>query len=198
MTHPGPPKGDTVTATSHHQRARKRVGDATEDHVAALNAACRLARVADLHKVPTDVVVQRAGSRIVGAFYRQRATVDYLGIMLDGSGRGVAVEVKHVELGKRGPSLPLSRLEAHQRDALEVVDRAGGVAVVLVVAAGRLYAVPWSMVAACVAAGERSLSPAVLAGCVARGVYLERWISPSAPARVKANSAPQRREKATR
>ena len=167
LTLPIRPKPGTVAG-----KRRKATGDAAEARVEAMNAACKLAGVAELHKIPTDVVVQRNGPRIVGAFHRKRATVDCLGWMLDGTGRAVAVEVKSLNLTRRG-RFPLSDLEPHQRAALASAHAAGAVAVLLVVSGPSVYAVPWVNVAVAIEYGEASL--AMVPGWLARGVYLAPW-----------------------
>jgi len=159
--------------TPNPGRRRKATGDSAEARVDAIHAACRLAGVASLHRIPTEVVVQRRGARIVGGFHRRRATVDYTGVMLDGTGRHVAVEVKSVAPGKTGTTLPLRVLEPHQREALTETDAAGGVAVVLVVSGPKVYAIPWCVVAAAIEAGDASLR---MPEWCEPGLYLERWM----------------------
>lgn len=157
--------------TSALQSLRAKHGNETEAFVATLNEACARAGVAWLDKVPTNMrVVGRSGA-MVRAVFAQKAIADFVGVLR--GGRAVAVEVKRVEvtISKRShaplpPSLSLSRVEPHQRDYLDRVDAAGGLALLLVVH-GPLaaYAVPWAEARAVLANGGATLS----------GVFLETW-----------------------
>ena len=148
------------------QSRRSKGGSAAEAAVEACNAACKIAGVAELwrHATPTRIVGPGRTS-----IFSAKATVDYSGIMLDGTGRAVAVEVKR--LSTKTLRLPLSRIEPHQRAHLATVHASGGVAVVLVVHAARLYAVPWGVVAE----HKVSVPGDVVARYAAGPVYLRAW-----------------------
>ena len=119
----------------------------------------RSAGIADIRKLPTDWhVTARRGvgaEHAWAAFPARKSAVDYLGFLMDGSGRHVAVEAKQTAAER----WPMSALPQHQRAYLAAVDRAGGVAGVVLwwTARNVLWAVPWSELAAEVAVGRRSL-----------------------------------------
>jgi hypothetical protein len=139
---PGPSdKRDVVARRSAQQSKRSKIGARTEEYVDNLHQACALAKVAWLVRVPTQfrVLGKLPNGEVRGRFVR-KASVDYVGWMLNDGARAVTVEVKHQEDG----SFSLSRVEPQQRAALDACLAAGGVAVLLVVTPLRTYAVPWA------------------------------------------------------
>jgi penicillin-binding protein-related factor A (putative recombinase) len=123
------------------QSRRAKAGARAEDYVENLHQACRAAKVAWVERVPTQfkVLGRAPGGELRGRFVK-KATVDYIGCMLDGTGRAVMVEVKHQQEG----ALWLGRVEPQQAAALDCCEGSGGVAVLLVVTPTRTYAVPWA------------------------------------------------------
>jgi hypothetical protein len=89
---------------------------------------------------------------------------DFLGLLLDGSARAVAVEAK----SDAGARLDRSAIAAHQAEALDATHRAGGLALVAVElrALGGRWAIPWGELAARWGGprGGASVGPAELAG----------------------------------
>ena len=134
-----------------------------------LHAICEHTGVAVVRRVSSHLRLVGAG-RVVAT---RRSTVDCLGVLR--GGRAVAVEIKSCSDGR----LRLSQLPDHQRAELARVDKAGGVALVLVVRPlpPAAYAVPWAVVARVVAEGRASLGPDELAPwlCDPRRPYLARW-----------------------
>jgi penicillin-binding protein-related factor A (putative recombinase) len=91
-----------------------------------------------LHKIPTPSTV-RSGRLVFTA----KSTVDYVGLMLDGTGRALALEAKAVG----DTRLDLGRVAPHQRAYLDRVVGAGGVAVLGVIdSRWQVYDVPWEVV----------------------------------------------------
>ena len=148
-------------------------GSALEDLLEYQHNAYRAAGIADIRKLPTDWhVTARRGAgaeRAWAAFPARKSAVDYLGFLMrtgpapwlhkgeiDVSGRHIAVEAKQTAAADRWP---LSALPEHQRAYLDAVDRAGGVAGVVLWWTGRnvMWALPWQVVAAEVEAGRRAL-----------------------------------------
>lgn len=92
------------------------------------------------------------------------APVDFLGVLLDGTARAVAIEAKSVAGGR----LDRAALTEHQTDALDATHRAGGLAVVAIElrAVGGRWAIPWPDLCArwCSPRGGASVGPEELAG----------------------------------
>lgn len=166
------------------QRRRAKGGAQAEHLVEQLHGVCLRQGIAEVHKVSSNVKVTGSrGGRVFGVFVG-KSTVDYLGWMLDGSGRVVVAEAKHVELephrkdgAPRAWRLPLDRLEDHQRAMLDRAHAAGAVALLLVVHGAELHAVPWPVVAEALNAGQASLSAEQLEPhrCRPGEPYLARW-----------------------
>lgn len=70
--------------------------------------------IANIYKVPTDWVVIRNGARIVTAYPREKAIVDYLG---DYNGRSLAIEVKQTD---NKTSFPFANIKDHQFDFFKI------------------------------------------------------------------------------
>lgn len=180
------------TRTGRHsaqsQAMRSRAGARAEQLVEQLNKICKTAGVAEVFKVSSHIKITKTlgGGRVVGVL-TGKSVVDCLGVMLDGTGRLVAVEVKHVDVGaplKSGAPaawrFALSQLKPHQRELLARIHAAGGVALVLVVHGGWAYALPWPVVAAALERGQASLSAAELElhRCPPGLPYLAPWGKP--------------------
>jgi len=111
--------------------------------------------VALIHKLPTDWHVTR---KVVGgwaAFPARKSLVDYVGLLLDGTGRHIAVEAKETA----GDRWPFTSLPEHQREYLDAVWRAGGVAGIVLRWArhGVLWALPWAELAEWLRRGDRAV-----------------------------------------
>jgi penicillin-binding protein-related factor A (putative recombinase) len=155
---------------SGEQRARKRSGDETEEFVETLHQECLDRGIAFVRKLPTPFrVVRSLGKGKLLCVPEKKSGADYVGHMLDGSGRGVFAEVKRCT----DRSFPLSRIEEHQREELDRAHEAGVVALVVIVygptlARADLFPVPWNVVRDAIARdgsrrGDKSLSPEDLA-----------------------------------
>lgn len=110
-------------------------------HAYALRAG-----VADMWKIPTPTA-RRKDRTII---YIAQSRTDCAGLMLDGSGRFVAEEIKSFgrPLTKKGQSaFRLSEVKAHQRAFLDQVMNSGGVSVLtLVDVYSTVYQLPWAEV----------------------------------------------------
>lgn len=125
------------------KRSQKHLGDQAEEVFRQYALISLKRRIARLDKLPTPA--KNVGGKIV---YCEKSTVDYIGMMLDGSGRHVAVEVKRCS----GTSFPLANLKHHQRQYLEHTDANGGVAALALVcpefSGAEVFVVPWREVSA--------------------------------------------------
>lgn len=146
-----------------HQQARAKGGADAERFVDSLNDLCARAGVAYVHRVASQHKILRPlGRGVFAVAITGRSVVDLMGVMADG--RAVAADVKHVATAhlKDGSEaawrLELHRVEEHQRTMLAQTDAVGGVAFVLVVHNGRVFAVPWSVVSEAIGRGAASLS----------------------------------------
>lgn len=114
-----------------------RSGRTGEAVVADLATVARIKGVAHLVKVPTPT----AGSPGKGMRYVARSTVDFVGFRMVG-GKHIAIEVK--TMAGSGPFY-MHEIEPHQREYLDAVERASGLAFVAVVfgPARRVALFPW-------------------------------------------------------
>lgn len=170
LTPPGPSGSRTRAAQA---RTRQHNGLVGEDVLEIHNVVCLHARVAQVEKIATPmVIVGTLGPGLFRARFAQKAGVDYRGKLLDGSGRAVFVEAKHVADAAR--RFDLGDVREVQRVQLDAADAAGCVAVLAVVRGPRrdLYALPWSE-----ARRHGSLGDAELADWKVRPgePYLSRW-----------------------
>lgn len=179
-THPASSKKGNRPAAgprdpADHQRARARGGRDAEAFVEVFHDACLAAGVAFVRKLPTPYVVERRNpdGTFVGR-YTRRTKGDYEGVLLDGSKRKIAAELKS-DADPAG-KLYLRELRDHQRAALEAAAARGDVAVLLVVlGAGprrALHAVPWSVARECRVLTAADLAPWRVRPCAA---YLEHF-----------------------
>uniref|UniRef100_A0A6M3LR56 Holliday junction resolvase RecU n=1 Tax=viral metagenome TaxID=1070528 RepID=A0A6M3LR56_9ZZZZ len=146
------------------KRNRGRWAEARVEQCAALME--RLG-IATLTKAATPVRVQRKAGKIVGAFFTGHASIDFSGVLSDGS--AVHVEVKSTT----AKTLPLSRrVSVTQRAALNEALRWTPHVYVLAVFAGpplRWYLLPWADARAWATADP--MRPEV-ADCVASDLFL--------------------------
>lgn len=182
---PGMP-GAPHSAQAQSQRAH--VGAEAEAHFDRLNEVCARAGLAWVSRVSSHCKILRSLGRgrfevaLTGA-----SVVDAMGWTRDG--RAVAIEVKHVQVErlKDGSEaawrLPLARIEEHQRTMLTRCAASGGLALLVVLHAGRVYAVPWPTVAEAITRGAASLGRDDLAPhlCDHREPYLTRFVHGADP-----------------
>jgi penicillin-binding protein-related factor A (putative recombinase) len=115
-------------------------GEMAEGILKAYHQEARARKVAWLTKVPTPTQIGQGGKMI----YTTKSTVDFVGMMLDGSARFVAEEVKSFFEGTR---FSMSNVKPHQRAFLDGVHDAGGVAVLTVAdKLWQIYVCPWGEV----------------------------------------------------
>ncbi len=110
-------------------------GDQSEEAMKAFHLLARASDVAVLHK-------QFPPARLIGGklVYLQKSTVDFVGMMLDGSGRYIAEEVKSFE----GARFSLSKVLHHQRAHLDSTLLSGGLALLVVLdPLRRVHLLPW-------------------------------------------------------
>lgn len=118
-------------------RGGQAIGAAGEGIVEVYHAVARASGVADLFKVPTPTA-RREGAIV----YAKKSVTDYVGVLLGGSGKHVAEEVKTIS---EWP-LAMSVVKSHQRGYLDRTVRAGGVGVLTIVGpVARVYVIPWSV-----------------------------------------------------
>lgn len=139
-----PPPKQTKQHSSANQRNRAKRGRAGEEKAKVLHEACVKAKVALVHRVPSEMNIK--GTVRPGVFlatFGDKATVDFLGIMTDRSRRAVAVEVKR--LPPDGKKFSLTEVTPGERAVLDTYLDEGHVAVLLLVdGAIASYAVPWA------------------------------------------------------
>lgn len=90
--------------------------------------------VADIWKVPTPA--EWVKGKLI---YTKPSVTDYVGIMLDGSGRLVAEEAKSIE----DDVLYLSSVKPHQRGFLDRTERAHGIALLTVIGKQGVWSFRW-------------------------------------------------------
>ena len=151
-------------------------GRAGEQLVAEYCSSARAHHVARVDQIATPTRGKPGHRR-----FSAKSTVDFLGFMMDGTGRVVALEVKTTT---GGASLDLGRVADHQREYLEDVLGAGGLALLVavfgeacgeVVVRPRVYVVEWGRICA-----RRTLSEAqfVDSGCATDAEhFLEPFLS---------------------
>jgi hypothetical protein len=149
------------------QGRRSSNGNAAEDYLDDLHDACELAGIAVVRRVRSNFQILRSLGR--GRFevlMLGKSTVDYHGYLCAPPGqpaRKLLIEAKSFELhtGNKGgvapARLPFGRIEEHQRIELARGHARGALALVVVLFGPALYAVPWPVVAAALAAGKASL-----------------------------------------
>jgi len=150
---------------------RREAGKAAEAHgrigeaeVARLCTAAREHHVARLEQIATPTRGRNGRRR-----FAAKSIVDFLGFLMDGTGRVVAIEVKTTA---EGEALALARVDEHQREYLDTVLSAGGIALLAAVFGEpvgnmllrlRTYVVPWADVCARTRVTEGQL---LAAGCL--------------------------------
>ncbi len=127
-------------------------GSALEDLIEAQNAVYRSRGIAVVAKVPTPWKVQWRGGKIAGAFPERKGICDYVGCA---GARAVGIEAKETEIDR----LAWDKIPDHQRDWLSAYDRAGAIAGVVILWAGRgeVWAVPWRDIAVAMVGQRKSL-----------------------------------------
>lgn len=143
---------DSVRVT---QARRQRVGATAEEIVEVMARASQMLGLGRLKKRPTAVVV-----RDCKPCYTGTAGCDFTGHLA--GGRAVYCEIKHADT----PRFALSNLRPSQREELAAA-HADGAAAIVVVLVGTLgvhwtSVVPWRVIEAALAAGDKSLGREVL------------------------------------
>jgi penicillin-binding protein-related factor A (putative recombinase) len=157
--------------SSIDQSARAINGMVSEDIVGDLHAVCRARGVADMTKIATPMRIRKdLGQGMFVASFAKKSGVDYRGHMLDGTGRGAYVECKSV--ANADDKFYLRHMRADQIVQLDAAVQAGCVAVLIVIRAGRAYAMPWSFARQHVGLGDVELEPWYVQTGEA---YLARW-----------------------
>ena len=128
-------------------RVRQAAGEDTERWVENLHRLCEIRGYAWVRQVSVHLRLV-AGGKVVPA---RAGTVDCLGVLR--GGRALAIEVKSCADNR----LALDRLPPQQRAHLGLVEKLGGVALVLIVGPTHAWAVEWSRVARLIEAGAKTL-----------------------------------------
>jgi hypothetical protein len=128
------------------RRAKKNGDDAETVVVLHYHSFALRAGVADMVKLETPTKQTSEGKII----YTKKSRSDCMGMMLDGSARAIAEEIKSFgrPLTSKGPSpFPLGKIQPHQREHLERTHRFGGISVLTMVDPfNYVYVVPWEYV----------------------------------------------------
>ena len=128
-------------------RVRQSAGDDAERWAESVHRLCEVRGVAWVRQVSVHLRLV-AGGKVVPA---RAGTVDCLGVLR--GGRALAIEVKSCADNR----LALDRLPPQQRAHLGLVEKLGGVALVLIVGPTHAWAVEWSRVARLIEAGAKTL-----------------------------------------
>lgn len=163
------------SAGAEKGRARVRRGAEVEHHVCGLNEAMRLARVAKLRKIPTPLRVLGAMGKFLKCQREKKSGVDFMGHMLDGTGRSVYVECK----SSMDWSFALVDLMPHQLEELRDAHAAKTVSLLLVVC-GRERAtcvIPVDHLELIIASGVASINRVQLEAHRVSGHYLAGWVA---------------------
>jgi len=156
-------------------RVRQSAGDDAERWAESVHRLCEVRGVAWVRQVSVHLRLV-AGGKVVPA---RAGTVDCLGVLR--GGRALAVEVKSCADNR----LKLDRLPPQQRAHLALVEKLGGVALVLIVGPKYAWAVEWSRIARLLEAGAKSFScchidspdDATTISRLQPHAYLARWAS---------------------
>lgn len=101
-------------------------GDATEDIINATNKYYDLHGVAVINKMPVPIkVIEIEDSLIKKAFFEEKSTVDYYGVV-----QGIPIVFDAKETEKK--SLPLQNIHAHQIEYMKKIRRQNGLAFIIV------------------------------------------------------------------
>ncbi|WIF94151.1 Holliday junction resolvase RecU [Caminicella sporogenes] len=101
-------------------------GDATEDIINATNKYYELHEVAIVNKMPVPIkVIEIESSIIKKAFFEEKSTVDYYGIV-----QGIPIVFDAKETEKK--SLPLQNIHLHQIEYMKKVRKQNGLAFLIV------------------------------------------------------------------
>lgn len=127
-------------------RVRQEAGEEVERWVEHVHRLCEIRGVAWARQVSVHLRIV-AGGKVVPA---KAGTIDCLGVLR--GGRALGVEVKSCSENR----LDFTRLPPQQRAHLDIIDRLGGVALVLVVGPTHAWAVPWRKIAERIASRAKS------------------------------------------
>lgn len=109
-----------------YNREKANLGKAFEELIIKTNEQYTSKGRANINKIPTDVTVIRKGKQLVGAFHKEKSTVDFKGLS---NGRGIAFDAKSTRETTR---FPLSNIADHQIDDLKRWQDQGGISFILV------------------------------------------------------------------
>lgn len=128
------------------KQAKKHGDDAEAVVVRHYHSFALRTGVADMVKLETPTK-QTSDGKII---YTKKSRSDCMGMMLDGTARSVAEEIKSFgrPLTPKGPTpFPLDKIKPHQREHLERTHRFGGISVLTMVDPfNYVYVVPWEYV----------------------------------------------------
>ena len=103
-------------------------GSTLEEMINLTNETYRVKKLALIQKIPTPInplKLNNADRTITLAYFEQKSTVDYIGVI-----QGVPVAFDAKETGRK--SLPIQNIHAHQIDFMDDYERQGGLAFLIV------------------------------------------------------------------
>jgi hypothetical protein len=170
---PAPKPGERKPRDPAAQRARKAAGKAGERVVEQLHEICLAAGVARMAKIeaPMRIVgsTKRGKQFLYLSVHAAKSGVDYRGHLIT-SGKAVYVEAKAVT--DPDGRFYLRDVRDAQCEQLDDGVRDGCVCVLVIIRAGHVYAVPWSVARTHVALGDAELRDWFVKPGTA---YLARW-----------------------
>ena len=101
-------------------------GKGLEDLIKYTNTQYKNLGVAKVQKIDTPKQVIRQGGQITGAYYTEKSTLDFLGVIK--GGLGVAFDAKQT----KQPRFPMSSIKQHQIDFMQDWDSFGGHAFMII------------------------------------------------------------------
>jgi recombination protein U len=108
------------------QTAYANRGRALEDLIKLANASYLKKEIASIQKIDTPKEVIRQNGKISGAFYREKSTLDFIGLI--NPGQAITFDAKQTELER----FPLYNVKQHQIDFMDVWWEFGGQAFLVV------------------------------------------------------------------
>ncbi|KMT21576.1 Holliday junction resolvase RecU [Clostridium cylindrosporum] len=101
-------------------------GDIFEEIINHSNKVYKNKGIAIVQKIATPMKPKRAGSKIIGAYYEEKSTLDYIGTC---NGQAIAFDAKETS---NKNNLPLKNIKEHQIDFMSEWEKHGGIAFLLV------------------------------------------------------------------
>lgn len=132
-------------------------GSGLEDIINLSNEQYRRQGIALIQKIPTPIVpveIDGESRNIKKAYFDQKSTVDYIGVM-----GGIPLCFDAKETGK--PYLPFSNIHPHQVEFMRDFNRQGGLAFLLVhfTLYQEYFLLPFEVLEACYESGDRRSVP---------------------------------------